>query len=102
MSTNTRISSVREMRESLIGKASEDLEFRARLTTDPRAAVHEALGVEIPEWLNVQVHEETADTAHLVLPPSAALDEQTLAQAQGAHVWDGIRWSLGLQSVGSS
>ena len=48
MSTNTKVSSVREMRESLIGKASEDLEFRARLTTDPRAAVHEALGVEIP------------------------------------------------------
>ena len=76
------------MRESLIGKASEDLEFRARLTTDPRAAVHEALGVEIPEWLNVQVHEESANQAHIVLPPPANLTEHELGQAAGGSVWD--------------
>ena len=93
MSTNTRISSVREMRESLIGKASEDLEFRARLTTDPRAAIHEALGVEIPERFNVQVHEETADTTHLVLPPPARLDEAELIRASGGVDWNAMYYN---------
>ena len=91
MSTNTRISSVREMRESLIGKASEDTEFRARLTTDPRSAIHEALGVEIPEGFNVQVHEESANQAHIVLPPPANLTELELGQAAGGGIWD-VKW----------
>lgn len=87
MSTNASMTTPREMREKLIGKATEDAEFRVRLTADPRAAVQEALGVEIPEAFSVHVHEETARKAHIVLPPAADLSEQELGQVSGAFDW---------------
>ena len=87
----------KQMRERLIERATEDETFRARLLSDPKAAVHEELGLRIPAGYTVQVHEEAADTGHLVLPPSAQLDEAALGQAAGggssgndelATLWD--------------
>ena len=93
---------IRELRERVVRRAADDGEFRSRLLADPHGALQGALGMAIPRELGIEVHEETADTAHLVLPPSSVLDEQTLAQAQGADIWDGVRYSLGIKSVGSS
>lgn len=68
-------------------QAAQDPEFRAGLTRDPHAAVREALGVEVPEGLNIQVREESAQTAYLVLPPDASLTEEDLRGACGAIDW---------------
>ena len=87
MDTNTETMTVGAMRERVIAKATEDETFRARLLADPKAAVYEELGVRIPGGFAIEVHEEAADTGHLVLPPSAELDEAALEQASGAVYW---------------
>ena len=71
------------IRERLIEKAVEDETFRARLLAEPKETVQDELGLQAPEGFTLMVHEETADTSHLVLPPSAKLDEGALAQAAG-------------------
>ena len=77
-----------ELREHLIEKAAMDEAFRARLLSDPKAAVEEELGLTIPADFTLKVYEDVPDTTHLVLPPLAALDESDLVQAAG-----GVNWS---------
>ena len=84
MDTNTETMAVGEMRERLIEKAIADETFRARLLADPKNAVQDELGVQVPDGFTIQVHEEAADTGHLVLPPSTQLDAAELNQAAAA------------------
>ena len=49
----------KEMREKVVERANGDADFRSRLLDDPK------------EWLSVHVHEDSATSAHLVLPPTA-------------------------------
>ena len=75
-----------ELKAQLLTKAAEDGDFRARLLTDPKATISSETGVTIAEGFNVAVHEDSATTAHLVLPPSPALTEAELtAVAGGSH-----------------
>ena len=83
MSSNTEMMAVGAMRERLIEKATADETFRARLLADPKNAVQDELGVQVPDGFTIKVHEEAADTSHLVLPPSTQLDEAALEQAAG-------------------
>ena len=77
-----------EMRRILVDKAGEDEAFRNRLLTDPKSAIQQELDLELPASLSIQVHEDSAETAHLVLPPSSKLSETELAQvAGGLDVW---------------
>lgn len=78
-----------ERRRHIVEKAVEDEAFRARLLADPKAAIEEELGVTLPPGLAVEVHEEGADTAHLVLPPPrGALSDEQLARVAGG--WGAI------------
>ena len=86
MGTVTR--TVGEMRDLLVTKAAEDEAFRTRLLAEPNAAIEERLGLKIPAGFDVKVLEDDRNTVHLVLPPTAALDEADLEQAAG-----GIDWS---------
>ena len=52
-----------EMRMKVVGKATEDADFRARLLSDPKGAIGQELGVTIPASLSVEVHEESGATA---------------------------------------
>ena len=88
MESRTEGFTISEMRERLLEKAAGDEAFRARLLADPKAAVQEELGVEFPAGFSIEVHEEAADTSHLVLPPSAALGEAELGQVAGGFIWD--------------
>ncbi len=51
----------------IVARAWGDVEFKAKLLSDPDAALAEA-GVDLPDGLKVKVLEDTADTQHLVLP----------------------------------
>ena len=75
-----------EMRMKIVDKAAGDAEFRARLLGDPKGALEQELGVAIPASLSIEVHEESAATTHLVLPPSSKLSESDL------HAVAGGRW----------
>ena len=78
-----------EMRARILSRAGEDGDFRARLIDDPKAAVAAEIGMTIPEGFNVVVHEDSATTAHLVLPPSPKLTEADLAMAAGGRGYRG-------------
>ena len=72
-----------ELRVRLIEKAAADEGFRARLLADPKAVVEDELGLSIPAGFTIKVHEERADTGHLILPPAAYLTDDDLEQAAG-------------------
>lgn len=68
----------KELQARVAAKASESADFRARLRSDPKAAIEQDLGVALPASLTVEVHEDSATTAHLILPPAAELSESEL------------------------
>jgi hypothetical protein len=57
-----------EMERRLIEKSLEDEAFRQRLMEDPKGAVEQELGTQLPEGVRVVAVEESADTIYLVLP----------------------------------
>ena len=77
---------VQEMHAKIVGKAAEDAEFRARLLSDPKGAIGEELGVTIPASMSIAVHENSAETVHLTLPPDSRLSESDLEQASGGVI----------------
>ena len=82
-----------KIRDIVVARASEDGEFRARLLADPKAAIRELTGQAMPDGIEVQVHQETAASFHIVLPPAGRLMESEMVQVFGAadptvDVWD--------------
>ena len=74
-----------EMRDHMVGKATDDAEFRTRLVADPKAVLNEELGVELPDNFAISVHEDSSTHVHLVLPPSSQLDPAALEDVRAAH-----------------
>jgi len=72
-----------EMKSQITTKSAEDEDFRDRLIADPKAVISEEFGVFVPDEFNVQVHEDSATTAHFILPPSARLTEADLTMVSG-------------------
>jgi hypothetical protein len=76
--------------EQVLKKAQADPAFRKKLIADPRAAVYDAVGLEIPKGLEVKVFESTADTIHLPIAakpdPGAELSEAELEQVAGGKL----------------
>ena len=72
-----------ELKTQILTKAAADGEFRTRLLTDPRVAISAETGVTIPEGFDIAVHEDSATTAHLVLPPSPQLTEAEMELVAG-------------------
>ena len=75
-----------EKRDRILKKAAVDGEFRARLIADPKAAISDEIGEPLPEGFEVVVHEDSATTFHLVLPPSPALAEAELQGVAGGQL----------------
>ena len=73
----------KNMQAKIVGKASADAGFRARLLGDPKGAIAQEFGVAIPASLSVEVHEESATTAHLVLAAAGSLTESELEAVAG-------------------
>ncbi len=72
-----------EIETRILAKAAEDEGFRAQLIADPKAAISEVFGINLPEWFDIQVHQNAATTRHLVLPPSGLLAESELEMVAG-------------------
>ena len=83
---NSEMKSGPEMRDHIIGKATNDAEFRARLAADPKAALNEEFGVNLPDSFAISVHEDSSTHVHLVLPPNSALEVEELKAIRAAHV----------------
>ena len=74
-----------ELRNQLVEKAAVDEGFRTRLLSEPKAAIKEEMGLSIPDSFTIEVHEDAADTSHLVLPPGSKLSESDLRMAAGGY-----------------
>ena len=83
MQSNPAFQTVDEFNAYMRNKAVEDEEFRSRLLADPKGVIGEELGLTIPDDFTVVIHEDSTNTAHFVLPPSAALAEEELRVATG-------------------
>ena len=81
-----------EMHRILVDKADEDEEFRNRLLTDPKGVIQQEFDLELPESLGIQVHENSAETVHLVLPPNPRLNEAQLARVAGGSEDFSMDW----------
>lgn len=66
------VSTRQDLQEQIIKKAWEDAEFKKQLIANPKAAVKEAFGVDLPDAIEVEVVEESANKFYLVLPESPA------------------------------
>jgi hypothetical protein len=82
--------SEQELREQIIEKAWTDANFKKKLLADPKAAIQEAFGVEIPDGYKLQVLEETDDSFYLVLPQSPAGISKAYSTADES---EGARWT---------
>ena len=76
-----------ELRDKILSKADEDGDFRAALIADPKAAIATEIGMNLPQGFDLVVHEDSANTAHLVLPPSPELTEAELEIVAGGADW---------------
>ena len=79
----------------IVSRAGSDYKFRTRLLSNPREAAGEVVAMEIPEGIELCVHEESETTYHLVVPPAGRLTESQLdtvaVAAAGGH-WFGQTW----------
>jgi hypothetical protein len=58
----------RTVEQGLYDLVQRDPEFASKLQSDPKGALSQLFGGQLPEDLNVQVHQEDANTIHIVLP----------------------------------
>jgi hypothetical protein len=97
-----------EIESQLIEKASVDPAFRQRLLDDPKAAVADLLGVELPPGMSITVLEEQPGHHYLVLPPASLdldalpLDDLELALVGGGRTLRPCVFPLPWQKDGNS
>jgi hypothetical protein len=85
--------------EALMERAARDATFRRTLRADPRGTLKRELGMPVPGEVEIEVVEETATRAYLVLPVAQPpKDGQELSDEQLGAVAGGT----GATSVGSS
>lgn len=64
------VTAEKTLQEQIVQKAWEDAEFKKKLIADPKAAVKDTFGIDVPNTIEVEVLEESANKYYLVLPQS--------------------------------
>ena len=78
-----------EVEAVLAERIAADPAFRDALLADPRGVVSGVVGFDIPESVNVVLHEESLTQIHLSIPPTNELaDEDLDLVAGGNSTWD--------------
>lgn len=66
--------SVATLKNQVIQKAWEDPSFKQKLLTDPKTALYEVLGIQLPDNITLRTVEEGSNEFYLVIPPSPSSD----------------------------
>jgi hypothetical protein len=75
--------------EELIQRAERDPAFRQLLLADPRAAIQEEFGIQVPEQVTLHVVEESADHVYIVLPER----DRGHGPFHGGGPWTFVPWT---------
>ena len=78
-----------EIDDIIRDNATKDPNYRAALIKNPKKLLSMQLGREIPDWMNVKVVEETADTLFLVAPYVAPAEGDELSDSDLEQVSGG-------------
>ena len=87
-----------EVKRRIIQRSIEDDAFRQRLLKNPKAAIEEGSGIQLPEGIEIRAVEETPDTVYILLPGRPAdvrageLSDRELESVAGGS---GDEWSAG-------
>lgn len=82
----TQITAVRADVEARLANAiAVDPEFANRLIANPHHALKELLGVDVPESINITIHEESLTDVHLTIPARELTEAALEAVAGGAQ-----------------
>jgi len=79
-----------EVEAIIAERIAADPAFRETLLADPRAALCEVIGFDIPESVQVVLHEESLTQIHLTIPSSETLDDADLELVAGGACWSDI------------
>ena len=86
MSQFAEMKSGAEMRDHILGRATDDAEFRTRLVADPKGVLNDEFGISLPDSFAISVYEDSSTHVNLVLPPPDQLNENELKAVTAAHI----------------
>ena len=88
----------------LIARAAQNPALKQELLSSPKAVIKRELGISLPEGAELNVVEETENTAYFLLPqePSEELSEEELEAVSGGWIVPAIRLGVAAWSIYSS
>ena len=76
-----------EVEAIIAERVAADPAFRETLLANPHAVLSEVIGFDIPDSVQVVLHEESLTQIHLTIPPSEALSDADLELVSGGNLW---------------
>jgi len=87
-----------EVEAIIAERLAADPAFRDTLLADPRTVLSEVIGFDIPETVQVVLHEESLTHIHLTIPASDSLTDDDLELVAGGEY---NPWGCGYGAPGS-
>ena len=66
----------KQVEQRIIEKAMKDEHFRMQFIDNPKLTMEQETGMRLPDYLNIIVLEEDAQTLYMVLPPSPTVGRE--------------------------